>query len=60
MKKYIVINYRYGIFKNIELEEFINLMLIENPEYELFQVIEYFIFQLGGGNSVRKLILKLK
>jgi len=32
MKKYIVINYRYGIFKNIELEEELENLF---DEYEL-------------------------
>jgi len=60
MKKYLVINYKYGIFSDIELEEFIDMMLFENPEYDLFQVVEYYIFEFGSSYTVRKLILKLK
>jgi len=60
MKPYKIVNYKYGIFKNIPLEQFIELLLVEEPDYGLFQVIEYYVFQLGGGYTVTRVILKLK
>lgn len=60
MKPYKIVNYKFGIISNLDLEQFIELLLVEEPDYDLFQVIEYYVFQLGGGYTVTRVILKLK
>jgi len=61
MKKYKVVEYRFGIFGNISLEQFINQTLQQEPDYDLFQAssYEYYIFGTGIVN-VRYLILVSK
>jgi len=60
MKKYIVIKYEFGIFKNYSIEEFIELMLLENPKYDLFQILENRIWTPAGFENSREFIFKLK
>lgn len=58
MPLYKVINYQVGLISNITLEEFIEQILIEEIDYDLFQVIQYHQFDLTGGVLVTRLILK--
>jgi len=61
MKPYKIVNYKWGIISNLELEQFIELVLAQELDYDLFQVVDYSYWQLGSGTvSVRYLILKLK
>jgi len=60
MKKYIVITYKFGIFKNYSIEEFIELMLLENPKYDLFQILENKTWTPAGFENSREFIFKLK
>jgi len=60
MKKIKIVNYRFGIFKDIPLEDFINQILSEEPEYDLLQVVDYDYWTPAGFEYIRYLILKLR
>jgi len=61
MKTFKVVNYKFGIISNLNIDDFIELVLKDEPQYDLFQVIDYSFWALGQGiTNVRYLILKLK
>jgi len=57
MKKCKIVNYRFGIFKDIPLEDFINQVLEEEQGYELKQVVDYSFWTPAGFEYVRYLVL---
>jgi len=60
MKKIKIVNYQFGIFKDVSLEDFINQILDEEPEYDLFQVVDYEYWTMAGFERCRYLVLKLR
>jgi hypothetical protein len=59
-KKFEIVNYTFGIFKDIALDDFICQVLEKEPDYELFQVIEGTYWHPGGTENYRQLLLKRK
>lgn len=59
-KKFELVNYNFGIFQDIPLDEFICQILDEEPEYDLFQVISGKYWYPGGSSEWRQLLLKRK
>jgi len=57
-KKYIVVEYTYGIFKNLSLGEWLDSLDGTFPDYELFQVLENSYWTPAGFENSRKAILK--
>jgi len=59
-RQYEIVNYNFGIFQDIPLVDFIEKTLIDEPEYDLFQVVDGAYWCPGGTVSYRQLILKRK
>jgi len=59
-KQFEIVNYKFGIFTDIPLDEFICNVLEEEPQYDLFQVIDGAYATLGGVTHYRYLLLKRK
>jgi len=60
MKQFKIINYRYGIFSNIPLEDFIEQVVTDFPDYELFQVVKNSWATMGQEYHELMLVLRLK
>jgi len=55
-KEFKVIEYTFGLFKNIPLEDFLND--IEDHEWGVFQVLETEYWQPGGSEKRLRVVMK--
>jgi len=57
-KKFELVNYNFGIISNIPLDDFICQILDEEPQYDLFQVVDGVYATMGIVEHYRYLLLK--
>ena len=59
-RQYEIVDYNFGIFQDISLVDFIEMVLQQEPEYDLFQIIDNKYWYPAGTQSYRCLVLKRK
>ena len=59
-RKFEIVTYQYGLLSDIPSADFINQVMEQEPEYDLFQIISGSYWAPGGTEHWFQLVLKRK